>query len=382
MNHPTSPSARPPGRLRRLAPLALLLLAGAAMAGWVFSARSPDKAQADGKGLARPVQVARVHYAPLNPPRVLVGTVRARVESDIGFRVAGKIGLRKVQAGDRVKAGAVLAALDDTDLRLARESAEAELAAARSSAKQAELERDRIADLRRKGWSTEQAAERQNAVYDEASGRVSRAQRQVEISTNAQSYAELRAEADGVVIGVFAEAGQVVAAGQTVLRLARDGDREAQVAVPEQDLDFARRAGATAALWSDATVLFPAALRELSPNADAATRTFQARYTITGLAPDAPLGMTATLTLTAGGGKKGARLPLAAILNEGGGAEVYVVETSSGQLQRRPVTVLTYDARHAVVGEGLAEGDLVVTLGVHTLRAGLKVRPLPEAKIG
>lgn len=368
------------GKARRIIPFALLLVAGAGAASWAFSAKPQDKVEANAESTARPVQVQSVRYAPLSQPRLLVGTVRARVESDIGFRVAGKIATRKAQAGDRVKAGTVLASLDETDFRLTRESAEAELVAARSSARQAELERDRITELRRRGWSTEQAAERQKSVYDEAVGRVTRAERQVEIATNAQSYAEIRSDADGVVIGVLAEAGQVVAAGQPVFRIARDGDREAQVAVPEQDLQLARTAKATAALWSDAGASFKAELRELSPNADAATRTFQARYTISGLAPDAPLGMTATLTLASGGETKVTRLPLAAILNEGGGTEVYVVDKASGQLQRKAVKVLSYDARQAVISEGVAEGDLIVTLGIHTLRSGLKVRPLAEAK--
>jgi RND family efflux transporter MFP subunit len=287
-----------------------------------------------------------------------------------------------VQVGDRVSAGALLATLDETDFRLSRESAEAELAAARSTARQAEQERDRIAELRRKGWSTEQGFEKQKAALDEAIGRVKRAERQVELATNAQSYAGIRAVAAGTVIGVFAEAGQVVAAGQAIFRIAEDGDREAQVAIPEQDLQFARIATPEVSLWSDAKTPHKAALRELSPNADAATRTFQARYTVQGLAPDAPLGMTVTLTLTGGGSAMGARIPLSAVLNEGNGTQVFVVDKASGALVRKPVSVLSYDVRQAVIGSGLAEGDLVVTLGIHTLRAGQKVRALAEPRLG
>lgn len=366
---------------RQLLPLTLVLLAGVGIAGWTLSGKGKDKAEAATDG-AKPVQVQTVKLAPLAQPKLLVGTIRARVESDHGFRVAGKIAERKVQTGDRVKAGAVLAALDATDFRLTREQAEAELAAARSSARQAELELSRITDLRTKGWSTDQALDRQKATYDEAVGRVRRAERQVELAANSQSYAELRAETDGIIISVLAEAGQVVGAGQAIVRIARDGDREAQIAVPEQDLAFAREAKAEAVLWSEPGKSYQANLRELSPNADPATRTFQARYTIAGLAPDSPLGMTATLTLARDRGGKVARIPLAAVMNEGNGTEVYVFDAGSGELRRKAVKVATYEARQAIVTEGLAEGDVIVTLGTHALRVGQKVRPLPEAKQG
>ena len=123
-------------------------------------------------------------------------------------------------------------------------------------------------------------------------------------------------------------------------------------------------------------------MRELSPNADPATRTFQARYTLAGLAADSPLGMTATLTLAKDMGGKIARIPLAAVMNEGNGTEVYVLDPKTSELHRKSVKVSTFEARQAIVTEGLAEGDVIVTLGTHALRAGQKVRPLPEAKQG
>lgn len=381
MTDVTPPSSRF-RKVRRLVPVAILILAGAGAASWALAGKPPEKLASATEAPVRPVQVQVVRIEPLTQPRILVGTLRARVEGDHGFRVAGKIATRKVQAGDRVKAGMVLASLDETDFRLSREQAEAELGAARSSARQAELERDRIAELRRKGWSTDQITERQKAAYDEAAGRVKRADRQVELATNAQSYADIKADADGTVIGVYAEAGQVVAAGQPIFRIARDGDREAQVAIPEQDLLLARQARAEVSLWSDAKTAHKATLRELSPNADPATRTFQARYTVEGLAADAPLGMTVTLSLTGAGATQGARIPLSAVLNEGNGSEVFVIEKTSGVLARKSVKVLSYDTRQAVIGEGLADGDLVVTLGIHTLRAGQKVRALGDAKLG
>lgn len=330
----------------------------------------------------RPVLVQKVALAPAKAPRILVGTLRARIEGDQGFRIGGKIARREVQLGDRVKAGSVLASLDETDLNLQRESALAELAAARSVEKQAEIERDRISALRKQGWSTDQALDRQKSVMDEAIGRRSRAERQVELATNAQSYSQLVAENDGIVIAVFAEAGQVVAAGQAIVRIARDGDREAQVAIPEQDLDEARSDRAEVALWSEPGKLYSAKLRELSPNADPATRTFQARFLVEDLAPDAPLGMTVTLRLSDTSRERVARVPISAIFNQGAGTEVFVLAGDGQTLEKRPVTVIGYDSHEALVSAGLSEADQVVTLGIHKLRDGQRVRTVSNARLG
>lgn len=362
--------------------VALVATLGLAGAGWALAGKPKEEPakQASADTLARAVQVVPATFEAAHQPRVMVGTLRARVESDRSFRVAGKIASRQAEAGTRVKAGDVLARLDETDLRLAREAAEAELAAARSSERQARLEYDRIGELRAKGWSTEQARDRQKAALDEASGRVKRAERQVELAQNSQSYTELKAEEDGTVIAVMAEAGQVVAAGQPVFRIAQDGDREALVAIPEQDLPLAREATASVTLWSEPGRAYPARLRELSPNADSATRTFLARYTVSGLAPDAPLGMTATLELSRRDVARVMRLPLSAVLNQGSGNEVFVLDKTNGTLTRKIVKVTSFDAESAYVTDGLNEGDLVVTLGVHTLREGLKARAVTQAK--
>lgn len=369
-----------PEKLRPFSPL-ILLVAVLAVAGFVFGRGAPKKVEDKGDGLKR-VQIISVKSGPVVAPRTLSGTLRARIETDIGFRVGGKIAERKVQAGDRVKAGAMLALLDAGDFRLNREAAEAELKAATSSYNQQELDFARVNELRARGFSTAQAAEAKRAAFDEARGRLERAKRQAELAANNEAYTRLTADADGIVAGVFAEAGQVVAAGQPVLRIARDGEREAQVAVPEQDLDFVRKAGASVALWSDPDKRYVAKLRELSPNADPGTRTFLARYAFEGLSHEAPLGMTVTLSLSNPETRNGVRVPLSALLNEGGGPEVYVLTGAENQLERRKVVLIGYDARDALIASGLKEGDRVVTLGVHTLRTGEKVVPLPELARG
>ncbi|HUN11424.1 MAG TPA: efflux RND transporter periplasmic adaptor subunit, partial [Rhabdaerophilum sp.] len=146
------------------------------------------------------------------------------------------------------------------------------------------------------------------------------------------------------------------------------------------DLNLAREATASVTLWSEPGRAYPARLRELSPNADSATRTFLARYTVSGLAPDAPLGMTATLELSRRDVARVMRLPLSAVLNQGSGNEVFVLDKANGTLARKTVKVTSFDAESAYVTDGLNEGDLVVTLGVHTLREGLKARAVTQAK--
>ncbi|MCA3632739.1 MAG: efflux RND transporter periplasmic adaptor subunit [Methylobacterium sp.] len=383
MSSPDTPSRSSAFLSRRNFGIAALVLATSAAGAWFLVGRPAaevGKPQADNLE-NRPVLVQKVQFATAAPARILVGTVRARVETDQGFRISGKVAERRVQAGDRVKKGQVVATLDPADLTLQRETAEAELAAAKASEKSSSAELMRVIELRAKGWSTEQALDRQRAALEEATGRRLRAERQLELARNAQSYAELLAEDDGIVVSTSVEPGQVLAAGQPVLRIAKDGLREAIVAIPEQEMDDIRKALAEASLWTDPGRSYPAKLRELSPAADPLTRTFQARFTLEGLPADAPLGMSASLSVRPTEELRVARLPLAAILNEGKGTEVFVVE-ASGELKRKAVQISAYEARDALVSSGLADGDLVVVLGVHKLKPGLKVRPVTEMRLG
>jgi RND family efflux transporter MFP subunit len=368
---------------RRAIGIAALIAAGGAAAYWFGFARPGLQAEKQVAEPAsnRPVLVQKVSLQPTRATRVLVGTLRARVEADQGFRIGGKVAERLVQAGDRVKKGQVMARLDASDLSLQRETAEAELAAAKASERSASAELGRVTELRQKGWSTEQILDRQRAALEEATGRRLRAEGSVELARNAQSYAELRAVADGIVLAAQAEPGQVVAAGQAIVRVARDGDREAQVAVPERDIEDLPKARAEAALWTDPNQLHRALLRELSPNADPATRTFQARFSLPDLAPDAPLGMTVTLNLKPAEEIRLARVPLSAILNEGKGAEVFVVG-GDGELKRKAVEIRSLEARDALVAGGLNEGDQIVILGIHTLKPGQRVRAVTELRLG
>ena len=365
---------------RRTLGVLALLAAGSAATAWFMVGRpaaqiSAPKAQAV---VDRPVLVQKISFSSLVQPHVLVGTVRARIEADHGFRIGGKVATRLVQVGERVKQGMVLATLDATDLRLQRETAEAELAAAQAAERQSAAEMSRITELRQKGWSTDQVFDRQKAASEEAASRRKRAEHNVALALNAQSYAELKAEADGIVILAALEPGQIVAAGQAVFRIAR----EAQVAIPEQDIEQIRAARASAALWSEPGRSLGAVLRELSPNADAATRTFQARFTLSGLASDAPLGMSVSLTVLPAEAQRVVRVPLSAVLNEGSGTEIYVVDPASSTLARRKVVIKAFESRDAIVTSGLSEGDLIVILGIHKLKPGQKVTTITELRLG
>ncbi|WP_119270278.1 efflux RND transporter periplasmic adaptor subunit [Taklimakanibacter deserti] len=321
----------------------------------------------------RPVQVQAVSFNNEAMSRDFVGVVRARYESDLSFRVAGKMIARKVNVGDHVRAGDIIAELDSQDLQLEAQSAEAEFAAATSNLDQAAADLKRYTKLKERGFASNADYDRKKAANDEAEGRMERARRSLDLARNQLAYAELKADADGVITATLAEPGQVVAIGQGVARLARDGAKEALVALPETWLGEARNAQATVRLWTDRDKIFAAHLRELSPQADAATRTYAARFDIEDADSTVAFGMTTTVTLSRASDERAARLPLSAILNRGKGPSVFLVDASD-TLELRPVTVASFTEDAAVVTSGISDGDKIVTLGVQKLEAGAKVR--------
>jgi len=268
-----------------------------------------------------------------------------------------------------------VARLDPEDLRLQLQSADAELAAATSNLAQAAADFERYAKLKINGWASVADFDRKKAASDEAQGRLDRARRALDLARNQLAYADLKADADGVITATLAEAGQVVAIGQPVARLAHHGEKEAVVALPETWLNEARKSNALVRLWADRERSFEVRLRELSPQADAATRTYAARFTIDNADEAVAYGMTATVTLTPAVDARVAKLPLSAILNRGTGPSVYVVDTSR-TLTLRPVAVASFAEDAALVTHGIADGEEIVTLGVQKLEPGLKVRTL------
>jgi len=325
-----------------------------------------------------PVLVVTAHFAPAVAPRNLVGVVKARVESNLGFRVSGKIAQRFVDRGAVVKAGQALAILDQTDWKLQLQQAEAAFSAARASRDQAVAERDRVSRLRTNGWSTASDLDKAIATADQTVGAFVQAERAVTLQQNALSYATLVADADGVVTATMAEPGQVVVAGQAVVMLAHAGEPEADVSVPEALLERVRTGRATVTLWSQPDKVYAAKLRELTPSADPATRTYPARFALEDAGGQIELGMSATVTIS-DASPSVARLPLGAILDDGKGASVFIIDPRTKALARRPVTIAGYDAQDAIISSGLSEGDEVIALGVQKLHDGDVVRPVNGA---
>jgi len=329
--------------------------------------------QAQSTDKARPVLVSTVHYEPGAADRSFVGTIRPRIETDIGFRVAGKIAKRLVEVGQTVEIGQALATLDEVDLKLQAEQAEAEYRASTGVLAQAAAAENRAKELRAKGWSTDAQLDQAKASADEARGRFNRAQRSVELTRNSLSYATLTADTRGVVTATLIDPGQVVAAGQAAIRVAWLAEKEAVVAIPETLIARAKDGVATVTLWSNPDKKYAARLREIAPNADPATRTYLAKFLLPEAGEDVALGMTATLTLSDPTSDRVARLPLSALFNQGKGPSLYVVD-ATGAVTLKPVTVKSYESKDVVIAGGVEEGAQVVALGVHKLDPADKVR--------
>ena len=344
----------------------------AALAAALIVAACDQKTETSRAAPTRPVLVAQAHYAPREQAQVLAGVVRARTESDLAFRIAGKMATRLVDTGAVVRKGDALAVLDDTDFRLQLEEAEAEQSSAKAALVQAEAEERRLTTLSKQGWTANADFDKARSAADQARAAAMRADRAVSLARNAIDYATLRADADGVISAVSAEPGQVVAAGAPVVRLTHADEREAAVSVPETMVDRARTDKAGVAFWALPGVSVAANLRELSPTSDAATRTYPARFTLVDAPPGVRLGMSLTVSLEADSAKV-ARMPISALFDAGHGPSVWVVDPVTATLSAARVVLAGYDAEWAFIGGGVPEGAKVVALGVHKLDQGEKV---------
>jgi RND family efflux transporter MFP subunit len=349
------------------------LLAGVTLAAVAIALAGCNDKVAEKAVPARPVLVATVHYEPESPERSFVGTIKPRIETDMGFRVPGKVAKRLVEVGQTVEVGQPLATLDEVDLKLQAEQAEAELRAATGVLAQAGAAETRAKDLRVKGWTTDAQLDQSKAAADEARARLNRAERSVELTANSLSYATLVADTRGIVTATLIDAGQVVASGQTAIRVARFAEKEAVVAIPETLLGRAKDGRASVTLWSEPDKKYVAKLREIAPSADPATRTYLAKFSLPDAGDAVSLGMTATLTLADAATAQVARLPLSALFSQGGEPSLYIVD-AAGEVALRPVTVKSYESNCVVVTGGVDEGAKVVTLGVQKLDPAQKVR--------
>ncbi|CUI02665.1 Probable Co/Zn/Cd efflux system membrane fusion protein [Janthinobacterium sp. CG23_2] len=316
--------------------------------------------------------------------RSFTGTVAARVQSDLGFRVSGKVLERLVDLGQIVKRGQVLMRIDPVDLKLSANAQQEAVAAARARARQTADEEARYRDLLGTGAISASAYDQVKAAADAAKAQLNAAESQAEVARNASRYGNLMADVDGVVVETLAEPGQVVGAGQVVLRVAHAGKREAVIQLPET-LRPAPGSTAQATLFGQDGASIAATLRQLSSSADRQTRTFEARYVLDGALADAPLGSTVAIRIPDGStaGQTGWSVPIGALFDQGRGAGVWIIQGDPAKVSWRPVTVQRISDDSARVAGQLRQGDRVVALGAHLLHEGQQVRlagqPAPDA---
>jgi RND family efflux transporter MFP subunit len=307
------------------------------------------------------------------------GEVRPRVETRAGFQVPGRVTQRLVDVGQSVRAGQPLAMLDAQDYRLAAEAAGAGLTAAQVDRDQQRADFARFEELQRKGFISQADLDRRRAALDAAEARWRQAQASAQTSGNQAGYAVLRAPHDAVVTAVDAEAGQVVTAGQSVVRLARTGEKEVLIGIPEQQLALLKAASdVTVRLWAGGPPI-AGRVREVAPLADAATRTFPARITLIDPPPGVALGMTATVGFATPVPQPIIAVPLQALQAEAGATHVWKFDAASSTVRRARVEIANVAGNEIVLGTGVAPGDVIVTAGVHQLKDGQKVRLLTEA---
>jgi membrane fusion protein, multidrug efflux system len=360
----------------KLALIATASVALAAVAYGAYALQARNTHPAVIETAVRPARVIEITYRPEGQSMVLAGTVVPRIESQLGFRVAGKIIRRSVDVGSVVVAGQLIAELDPTDYRLAVENARAACAAAEADYIRAKADHDRYLQLRNSAAFMQQTLDTRKSAAVTAQGRLDQARSQLETAEHNLAYTELHADADGVITAVQAEAGQVVAQGQSVAKLARTDELEILVGVPEHRLQAARVADAASfELWSEPGRRHAARLRELSPSADPVTRTYAARFSVADKPAFIGLGMTASLSFERPDARPVAEVPLAAIFQHGTHPAVWVVDRESGAVELRPVQIARWRSDTAAILSGVKNGELIATAGVHKLESGQKVKP-------
>ena len=351
--------------MRPALPVVLLLLLP------YFSACSPPSEPQD------KTRTVMVHIATDAPEEVLLltGEIRARHEVDLAFRVGGRLMTRHVELGSEIHAGQTLAQLDPQDLQLGTQAAQAQLAAAESEFHTAQAERNRYADLLARRFVSQAAFEQREHALNAAKARRDQALAQLGLAGNQSAYSRLSSDFPGVISAVLADAGQIVAPGQPVLRLARNGDREVQVAIPESQLATLRQAKQfTVRLWVDRNITIRGELRELGAVADPQTRTYPARIRLIDPPESIRLGMTAQVAANKGMSATGRLVPLAAVGGEDEKHFVWVVKDNT--LEQRPVKISAFREDGAVLSEGLQANEAVVMSGIHQLTAGQTVKIL------
>jgi RND family efflux transporter MFP subunit len=322
----------------------------------------------------RAVRVLTVGADSMSSSMEFAGEVRARVESRLGFRVAGKIIRRQVELGQRVKAGQVLAQLDPQDYKLSADAARAQVAAAQTNRDLAAADYKRFKDLREQNFISGAELERRDSTLKAAQAQLEQGQAQASAQGNQAGYTTLVADVAGVVTSVDAEAGQVVAAGTPVIRIAQDGPRDVVFVVPE-DRAYLMKVGLQAKVraWAS-NVEQSGTVREVAASADPVTRTFSVKL---GLDPKDALALGTTVTVfpqaPVSASAPVIKLPTSAFRQDGKSSAVWVLDTASMTVKLQPVVIATADGNDVVVASGLQPGMQVVSAGVHVLSPGQKV---------
>ena len=357
------------------------LALGAALAGCSRPEPPPEPVRA--------VKLLTVGASEVQAQRLFAADVRARVESRLGFRVAGKLVQRPVELGQAVRAGQLLAQLDARDYRLAVQAAQAQVAAATTQRDLAQADYERFAQLKAQNFISGAELDRRRATAQAAQAQLTQALAQASSQGNQENYTQLRADADGVVTAIEAEPGQVLEQGQTVLRLAQDGARDAVFAVPE-DLVSQLRVGQEVAVrpWgggAEGAAKLRATVRDIAASADPVTRTFTVKAALSG-SPLPPLGATLTVypSAFAPSGVQALRLPTSALWAQGQQTAVWVFDAASSTVRAQVIEVAQVDGNEVLVRAGLQAGAQVVATGVHVLAPGQKVsiyqaKTAPEA---
>ncbi len=357
-----------PNLMKGYAPLRLpFALALSVVLGLSACSKAPEKVE-----VIRPVRAIVAGVSDSSASLELSGEVRPHIESRLGFRVPGKILARKVELGSVVKRGQVLMQLDPQDIALAQLQAKAALSSAESNRDLAAAELKRYQDLRSKNFVAASVLDSKEVAYKAAQATFEQAQAAYKNQSNQSSYTSLVADIDGVVTAVEAEIGQVVAAGTPVVRVAQSGAMDVVVGIPENAINSIKQfSDIQIRLWADSGKVINGKIRELSPLADPATRTYLAKISLPADVQDVRLGMTATVSLRTGSAQEVIRLPMTALFQEKGVSSVWVVQDGVAKLV--PVQLGATSGETVAIANGINKGQMVVTAGVNLLKPGQKV---------
>jgi RND family efflux transporter MFP subunit len=357
----------------------LVAASGAAAFLLVFETPKREAEDADPRTAPPLVRVAEAMRTQ-TAGRSFTGTVASRVQSNLGFRVSGKVVERMVDAGQQVRRGQPLMRIDDADLQLALSAKRNAVTAARAILVQAQADEKRYATLVKNGLAaTPQRYEQAKAALDTAMAQVAVAEADAKVAENAAAYSVLFANSDGTIVNTQADPGQVVAAGQTVIQLAQAGPREAVVWLPET-LRPDIGSEAQASVYGGDRLSGKAKLRQISDSADPQTRTYEARYVLDGAAASAPLGSTVTIKIQDANTQSEVAVPVGAIVDDGSRTGVWTINANTSTVRFTPVDVKRISEETAFVS-GIGIGEKVVALGAHLLANGATVKIASQQEV-